>query len=70
MDIPKDKSFPPDAVQCDMCGGHGCQTCQEKGWLPKGHRDGRTCERPGCDKPISPAQVAVYCSNECAYEDR
>lgn len=23
MDIPRDKQFPSDAVQCDECGGHG-----------------------------------------------
>lgn len=69
MDIPKDKTYPPDAVQCDECGGLGCPTCGDKGWLPAGHKNGRKCERPGCEKPIPPGQVAVYCSNECAYED-
>lgn len=69
MDIPKDKNYPPDAVQCDRCGGHGCPACEDKGWLPAGHPMGRYCECPGCGKPIPPAQVAVYCSNVCALED-
>ena len=69
MDLPKDKSFPADAVQCDGCGGHGCTRCDDKGWVPPWHPYARRCEREGCGKPIPPAQVAVYCSNECAYED-
>jgi hypothetical protein len=71
MNIPKDKNYPPDAVQCDICGGHGdaCRVCGEKGWLPAGHPKGRHCEREGCGKPIPPTQVAIYCSNECAAMD-
>jgi hypothetical protein len=69
MDIPKDKNYPPDAVQCDECGGHGCKLCEDKGWLTKGDPDGRICARNGCDNPIPPAQVALYCSNACAFQD-
>lgn len=69
MDIPKDKNFPVDAVQCNGCGGNGCFTCDEKGWFPSGHPMGRICERAVCDNPIPPDQVAIYCSNDCAYLD-
>lgn len=69
MNIPRDKSYPADAVQCHECGGHGCQTCGDKGWLPAGHPSGRTCFRDGCSNKIPPAQVAVYCTNTCAFED-
>ena len=69
MDIPRDKTHPDDAVQCNGCGGHGCETCEERGWLPKGHPNGRTCYREECNNPIPPSQVAVYCSNECATAD-
>lgn len=69
MDIPKDKNYAADSVQCDDCGGHGCNTCEGKGWLPFRHPKGRTCARPGCDTAILPPNVAVYCSNECAYLD-
>ena len=69
MDIPKDKNYPKDAVQCDDCGGHGCATCDDKGWLPANHPKGRKCHRPGCGNPIPPDQVAVYCSNQCAHDD-
>ncbi|MBX4215670.1 hypothetical protein KW797_01855 [Candidatus Parcubacteria bacterium] len=69
MDIPKDKNCPLDAVQCNDCGGHGCATCGNKGWLPHGHPKGRKCYRDACPNPIPPAQVAVYCSNECAHAD-
>lgn len=74
-DIPKDKNYPADAVQCDDCGGNGsfgltvCLTCHDKGWLPAGHIRGRTCARDGCTNPIPPGQVAVYCTNSCAFED-
>jgi hypothetical protein len=68
-DLPRDKGYPADAVQCDGCGGHGCATCENKGWLPKGHPKGRTCYRDACDNPIPPSQVAVYCSNDCAFKD-
>ena len=68
-DIPKNKNYPPDAVQCDYCGGHGCTACDDKGWLPAGHPKGRLCLREACGKPIPPNQVAVYCCNQCAYDD-
>lgn len=82
LGIPRDKSYPPDAVQCDRCGGWGgkagpvggsglipCSPCNGKGWLPAGHPGGRKCFRDECDNPIPPAQVAVYCSNTCALAD-
>jgi len=69
MDIPKDKNYPADAVQCDNCGGHGCPTCNDKGWLPSGHSKGRKCEREACGNPILPAQITVYCTDKCAYDD-
>ncbi len=69
MDIPKDKKYSPDAVQCDSCGGHGCWVCENKGWLHAHHPRGRKCEREECENPIPPHQVAVYCSNQCAAED-
>jgi hypothetical protein len=69
MDIPKDKSYPPEAVQCDGCGGYGCIVCEDKGWLPYRARCGRVCENEECRKPIPPSQVAVYCSNLCASSD-
>jgi hypothetical protein len=69
MKIPRNETYPKDAVQCDKCGGHGCAVCEFDGWLVKGHPDGRKCHRDGCKEPIPPAQVAVYCSNECAYLD-
>jgi hypothetical protein len=69
MDIPRNKNYPSDAVQCDDCGGHGCETCHGYGWLPKGDPHGRTCERRDCIEPIPPAHVAVYCSDECAFLD-
>lgn len=69
MDIPRDKSCPPDAVQCDGCGGHGCKVCDYKGWLRKGHPRGRLCENPNCRNPLPPHHVAVYCSDGCAMDD-
>ena len=70
MDIPKDKSYPEDSVQCNDCGGNGCETCNNKGWLtPKTHPKGRKCEREACNKPLHPTHVAVYCTNECARLD-
>jgi len=70
MDIPKDKNYPKNAVQCDDCGGWGCKTCGDKGWLtPTLHPKGRMCRRSTCDNPIPPSQIAVYCSNECAFAD-
>lgn len=79
--IPRNLSYPTDAIQCDDCGGNGlalneqftkeidCPTCKGMGWLPKDHPRGRTCERKGCKNPIPPHQIALYCSNECAFED-
>ncbi len=70
MDIPKDKNYPADSVQCDNCGGWGCTVCDDKGWLtPASHPQGRHCSNPDCDQPLSPSHVAVYCSNECALDD-
>ena len=69
MDIPRDKNFPSDAAQCGFCGGHGCARCQSRGWVPHGNPYARRCAREGCSNLIPPAQVAVYCSNECALAD-
>lgn len=69
MDIPKDKSYPSGAGQCDGCGGHGCEACKGKGWLPAGHPAIRGCENPHCSAPLAPDHVAVYCTNECAAAD-
>lgn len=70
MDIPKDKNYPADSVQCDKCGGNGCAICDDKGWLtPKTHPKGRHCLNEVCDKPLRPAYSAVYCSDQCAYYD-
>lgn len=70
MYIPKDKNYPLDSVQCDNCGGWGCVGCSDKGWLtPRGHPNGRRCEKEGCGNPIPPDQIAVYCSNQCAMDD-
>lgn len=67
--IPKDKAFPPEAGQCDDCGGNGCVTCADKGWLPAGHPKVRKCNRDECSRTILPNQFAVYCSNKCAFLD-
>lgn len=70
MNVPKDTSYPSDSVQCDKCGGLGCQVCDDKGWLfPKTNPLGRRCENPGCHNPLHPASTAVYCSKRCASED-
>jgi hypothetical protein len=69
MNLPKDKNYPPDAVQCHGCGGLGCVKCHDKGWVPTGHPGGRLCHRSACHNPIPPSQVAIYCSDECAFKD-
>ncbi|KKS74844.1 MAG: hypothetical protein UV57_C0004G0020 [Parcubacteria group bacterium GW2011_GWD2_43_10] len=70
MDIPKDKNYPSNSVQCDDCGGLGCETCNDKGWLtPKSHPHGRKCRYEPCNKPLHPTQVAVYDSDSCALND-
>jgi len=70
MNLPKVKPFPVDSVQCHECGGHGCDTCVQRGWLvPAENPKGRRCEREACNKPLAPDHVAVYCSNECARDD-
>ncbi len=69
MNIPKDKTYPAGAGQCDDCGGHGCATCSQKGWLPAGHGRIRRCENAGCGAALQPDWVAVYCSNSCAMQD-
>lgn len=67
--IPKVKAYPTDAVQCDGCGGHGCATCGERGWLEHGHPSGRLCAYGFCAAPLPPAWIAVYHSNACAFAD-
>lgn len=67
--IPKDKNYPPRAVQCNGCGGCGCRVCDDKGWLPHDHPKGRRCANDACGEPIPPGQVTVYCSNACAASD-
>lgn len=70
MDIPRDKDFPPEAVQCDGCGGWGCDTCDQRGWLtPRSHPNGRKCLYAGCRKPLAPNYKPLYCSNNCASKD-
>ena len=72
MDIPKDKNYPTDSVQCDECGGWGlgCEVCDNKGWLtPQNHPKGRRCLYLPCSKPLDPAQIAIYDSNDCALND-
>ena len=70
MTIPRNKNYPANSVQCGGCGGNGCFTCNRNGWLtPKTHIKGRRCERELCAKPIPPAHIAIYCSNECAQAD-
>jgi hypothetical protein len=70
VNVPKVSQWPPNSVQCDDCGGHGCATCGDRGWLvPCGHGKGRRCENERCRMPIPPDCVAVYCSDECALED-
>jgi hypothetical protein len=49
LDIPRDKTYPPSAVQCDTCGGHGCATCAGRGWFAEAaHPRGRRCENARC----------------------
>lgn len=70
INIPFDKNYPEDSVQCDNCGGHGCIICEHKGWhVPANHPEGRRCAYENCRKPLFPDQIALYCSDECAYED-
>ena len=75
MDVPKDKNYPPNAIQCDECGGYGCgdnpfgNPCGDKGWVLPGHVLARYCARDGCNNPIPPSQVAVYCTKNCALDD-
>lgn len=69
MNITKDKDYPVGAGQCDDCGGNGCVTCENKGWLKFGHPKIRTCCKDGCNNPIPPKQLAVYCTNKCAHDD-
>lgn len=70
MLIPKDPNYPHNAVQCNNCGGNGCEVCEDRGWLtPADHSGGRRCYRSACDKPILPTQFTVYCSDECARLD-
>lgn len=68
--IPKDKDYPDDSVQCDECGGWGCEECEERGWFtPSNHSKGRKCRNDECNKPLAPNHLAVYCSISCALAD-
>lgn len=69
LEIPRDKTWPTDAGQCDDCGGHGCVTCAQKGWLPAGQPKIRKCLRSACGKALAPSWFPVYCSNQCAMMD-
>lgn len=70
MNIPRRGNYPNNSVQCNDCGGLGCLACGFRGWLtPQDHLGGRRCERVGCDNPILPAQVVIYCTDECARLD-
>jgi hypothetical protein len=69
MNIPRDKDYPDGAGQCHDCGGHGCATCEGKGWLLKGHPKIRKCHRDECGNPLAPDWVPVYCSGQCAMMD-
>ena len=70
MDIPRDKTYPEESVQCHGCGGNGCQKCDNRGWLtPQDHPDGRRCAYLKCNRPLPPTLVAVYHSDECAKLD-
>lgn len=72
MDIPKVKPWPSNSAQCNICGGHGCMVCDHKGWLVPRLGEStnpywRRCWR--CGKPLAPNQLAVYCTNDCAFKD-
>lgn len=85
MDIPAVKGWPAGAAQCHGCGGHGCGTCEGRGWFPPKTREEqlsdslmkpnappdprRKCENSECGNYIPPDHVAVYCSNDCAFSD-
>jgi hypothetical protein len=69
MELPRDKKYPATAAQCDDCGGHGCHTCQERGWLDARHPRARLCARAQCGKRLPPDRWAVYCSPRCAMLD-
>lgn len=69
MDIPKDKTYHADSLQCDGCGGHGCERCGDKGWVPPGNPNARRCANPNCGNFLRPTVVPVYCSNKCAFDD-
>lgn len=69
-EIPRVRPFPDDSVQCDGCGGNGCEICGDKGWLePRDHPDGRRCLNSTCNLPLRPDHIAVYHSNDCAAAD-
>jgi len=70
QNIPKDKTYPADSVQCDQCGGNGCPECADRGWFtPATHPKGRRCEYGACGKPLPPSHIDVYCSAQCASND-
>ena len=67
--IPRDKSYSEDAIQCDGCGGFGCENCHNSGWVAPNSPHARRCYKDDCNNPIPPYQIAVYCTNECAWAD-
>ena len=70
IDVPKDKTYPPDSVQCGNCGGKGCQVCDNRGWLtPVTNPNGNRCMYGLCNKPLPPNQTGVYCCDKCAAND-
>lgn len=66
MNIPKDRSFSLDSVQCGGCRGFGCHKCDYKGWLtPKNHLNGKRCAYPACGDPLHPTCSRIYCNGKC-----
>lgn len=68
--IPKVKPWADGAVQCDFCGGLGCEVCHGRGWVARESGNGRLCARDGCFVHLRPDQVEAYCGIQCFAEDR
>lgn len=69
LNIPRDKTYPPDAVQCRACYGWGCRSCQDRGWFPHNDPRGLICTRRGCFKPVPAGQLLNICSDACRDAD-